>query len=142
MTSTDTSARGGKGRRGSDVDQATTATGVDAPATALRAQPPRPRSGPPSPTPAPSSGIFRWLSPLFALAAVVLLPVGAVTADLSALDGWGLAKVLGPAAWASLLCAVAACVAELWSPRPRIPMLATATGVLILCSVGMPSVVE
>jgi hypothetical protein len=68
--------------------------------------------------------------------------VGAVTADLSALDGWGLAKVLGPAAWASLLCAVAACVAELWSPRPRIPMLATATGVLILCSVGMPSVVE
>jgi hypothetical protein len=37
---------------------------------------------------------------------------------------------------------VAACLAEIWSPRPRIPMLATATGVLVLCSVGMPSVVQ
>ena len=35
-----------------------------------------------------------------------------------------------------------ACVAELRSPRPRIPMLATATGVLVLCSTGMPSVVQ
>ena len=34
------------------------------------------------------------------------------------------------------------CVAELRSPRPRIPMLGTATGVLILCTTGMPSVVE
>ncbi len=37
---------------------------------------------------------------------------------------------------------MAACVAELKSPRPRIPMLGTATGVLILCTTGMPSVVE
>ena len=44
------------------------------------------------------------------------------TPDLSALDGWGLARVLGPAAWVSMLCAVAACATELWSPRPRIPM--------------------
>jgi hypothetical protein len=88
------------------------------------------------------SQIFRWLSPLFALAALALLAVAAATTDLSALNGWDLARVLGPAAWASLLCAVAACVAELWSPRRRIPMLATATGVLILCSTGTPSVVE
>ncbi|HEV7828803.1 MAG TPA: hypothetical protein VGP04_08105 [Pseudonocardiaceae bacterium] len=142
MTSTDTSARGGEGRWGGDVDRAIAASGVDAAATALRVQPPRPRSGPPFRARVSSSGIFRWLSPIFALAAVALLPVAAATADLSLLDGWGLAAVLGPAAWASLLCAVAGCVAELWSPRPRVPMLATATGVLILCSTGMPSVVE
>jgi hypothetical protein len=94
-------------------------------------------------SPAESSvGIFRWLSPLLACAAVALLPVAAATTDLAALDGWGLARVLGPAAWASLLCAVGACVVELWSPRPRIPMLGGATAVLILCSFGMPSVVE
>jgi hypothetical protein len=103
----------------------------------------RPRSAPPAPAPAPTDvGIYRWLSPVLALLAVALLPVAAATTDLSALDGWGLAKVLGPAAWASMLFAVGACVAELWSPRPRIPMLGTATGVLILCSYGMPSVVE
>jgi hypothetical protein len=68
--------------------------------------------------------------------------VAAATTDLDALDGWGLAKVLGPAAWASMACAVGACVAELRSPRPRIPMLATATGVLVLCTTGMPSVVQ
>ena len=33
------------------------------------------------------------------------------------------------------------CLTELWSPRPRIPMLAAATGVLILCTTGMPSVI-
>jgi hypothetical protein len=117
--------------------------GVDGRTTALPVQ--RPRSGPPSPppTPAPTDvGIYRWLSPVFALLAVALLPLAAATTDLSALDGWGLAQVLGPAAWASMVCAVAACVTELWSPRPRIPMLGTATGVLILCSYGMPSVVE
>ncbi len=96
---------------------------------------------PPPPAP-PSVGIYRWLSPMLALAAVALLPIAAVTTDLAALDGWGLAKVLGPAAWASMLCAVAACVTELWSPHPRIPMLGTATAVLILCSYGIPSVVE
>ena len=68
--------------------------------------------------------------------------MAAATTDLDALDGWGLAAVLGPAAWAALACAVGACVAELRSPRPRIPMLATATAVLVLCSTGMPSVVQ
>jgi hypothetical protein len=68
--------------------------------------------------------------------------VAAATTDLAALDGWGLARVLGPAAWASLSCAVGACVVELRSPRPRTPMLGGATAVLILCSFGMPSVVE
>lgn len=101
------------------------------------------RQHPPAPPPAPPSiGIYRWLSPALALAAVALLPIAAATTDLSSLDGWGLAKVLGPAAWASMLCAVAACATELWSPRPRIPMLGTATAVLILCSYGIPSVVE
>jgi len=112
----------------------------------LQVQPPRPRSGPPPAQPVPPAppvpGIYRWLSPILALAAVALLPVAAATTNLDALGGWGLAAVLGPAAWASVLCAVAACVAELWSPRPRIPMLSTATGVLILCSTGLPSVVE
>jgi hypothetical protein len=108
--------------------------------TALPAQ--RQRQPAPPPAPPPPSGVHRWLSPAFALAAVALLPLAAATTDLSALDGWGLAKVLGPAAWASMLCAVAACASELWSPRPRIPMLGTATAVLILCSYGIPSVVE
>jgi hypothetical protein len=146
VTSTDTRSTGDDRRPRSDVDQATTAMrppGVDAPTTMLQAQPPRPRSGPPPAPPAPPApGIYRWLSPILALAAVALLPVAAATTNLDAMDGWGLATVLGPAAWASVLCAVGACVAELWSPRPRIPMLSTATGVLILCSVGMPSVVE
>jgi hypothetical protein len=101
------------------------------------------RRQPPAPPPAPPSvGLYRWLSPMLALAAVALLPIAAATTDLSGLDGWGLAQVLGPAAWASMVCAVAACVTELWSPRPRVPMLGTATAVLILCSYGIPSVVE
>ena len=135
-------------RPGSGVEDATTAlstmTSGEGATTALPRQRPRPqpRQSPPPPVEAPTSWIFRWLSPLLALAAVALLPVAAVTTDLSALDGWGLAQVLGPAAWASLLCAVGSCVVELWSPRPRIPMLGGATAVLILCSFGMPSVVE
>jgi hypothetical protein len=109
--------------------------------TALPVQRPRPPA--PSPPPVPAEvGIYRWLSPVLALVAVALLPIAAATTDLAALDGWGLAAVLGPAAWLSMLCAVGACVTELWSPRPRIPMLGTATAVLILCTYGMPSVVE
>jgi hypothetical protein len=92
--------------------------------------------------PARSPWIFRWLSPLLAVVAVALLPVAAATTDPAALDGWGLARVLGAAGWASLLCAVGACVVELRAPRPRTPMLGGATAVLILCSFGMPSVVE
>jgi hypothetical protein len=85
---------------------------------------------------------WRWASPVLALLAVALLPLAAATTNLDALDGWGLAKVLSPAAWAALVCAVGACVVELRAPRPRIPMLGTATGVLVLCSTGMPSVVQ
>ncbi len=124
------------------VDPPTTTipvVGKDLHTTAMPAQRQRPPAPPPAP---PNVGIYRWLSPALALAAVALLPIAAATTDLSALDGWGLAKVLGPAAWASMLCAVAACAAELWSPRPRIPMLGSATAVLILCSYGLPSVVE
>jgi hypothetical protein len=147
---TDTRSPGdGRRRPDGDVDQATTALrvqGPDSATTALPAHhPPGPRPVPPPPA-APVAevplGIFRWLSPLLALVAVALLPVAAATTDLTLLDGWGLARVLPPVAWVALLCAVAACVSELWSPRPRIPMLGTATGVLILCSTGMPSVVE
>jgi hypothetical protein len=108
--------------------------------------PPAPRGGSrkpaPPPPPPPVPGRWRWASPILALLAVALLPLAAATTDLSGLDGWGLAKVLSPAAWASLACAVGACIAELRSPRPRIPMLATATGVLVLCSTGLPSVVQ
>ncbi|OLT21608.1 hypothetical protein BJF78_08380 [Pseudonocardia sp. CNS-139] len=92
--------------------------------------------------PARPAWAFRWLPLLLAALAVGLLPAAAATTDLAALDGWGLARVLGPAAWAALLCAVGACVVELWSPRPRVPVLGGTTAVLILCSFGMPSVVE
>ena len=87
-------------------------------------------------------GRWRWAAPVLVLLALALLPVAAATTDLAALDGWGLATVLGPAAWAALACAIGACVVELCAPRPRIPMLATTTGVLVLCSTGMPSVVQ
>ena len=98
---------------------------------------------PPSPQPGPPvARRRRWYSPALVLLALALLPVAAATTDLDALDGWGLATVLSPAAWAALACAVGACLAELWMPRPRVPMLATATGVLVLCSTGLPSVVE
>lgn len=147
MTSTDHRFPPGDGRRPRNVDQATTAmrgAGPEFETTAMAMQRPVPRhQAPPPPVAEVSNGaVFRFLSPALALIAVALLPIAAATTDLEALDGWGLAKVLGPAAWASLLCAVAACIAELRAPRPRIPMLATATGVLILCSTGMPSVVE
>lgn len=110
---------------------------AEPPTTAL---PPVP--GPPRPPTQVDVGIFRWLSPIFALLAVALLPLAAATTNLDALDGWGLGRVLSVAGWAAIACAVAACVAELKSPRPRIPMLGAATGVLILCTTGMPSVVE
>jgi hypothetical protein len=123
----------------SPVAAAAPVASTDLRTMALPAQRQRPPAPPPAP---PVAGTHRWLSPALALAAVALLPIAAATTDLSALDGWGLAKVLGPAAWASMLCAVAACVTELWAPRPRIPMLGTATATLILCSYGIPSVVE
>jgi hypothetical protein len=103
---------------------------------------PQPPVSTPDPEPPPVTGVWRWLSPVLAVVAVALLPVAAATTDLDALDGWGLARVLGPAAWLSLACAIGACVSEIWSPRPRIPMLGAATGVLVLCSVGLPSVVQ
>ncbi|MFC5994811.1 hypothetical protein ACFQE5_11370 [Pseudonocardia hispaniensis] len=143
MTSTDTRPPGDPRRRG-DLDQPTTLIPVvppiEAPTTTLPAQPPN-QPQPPA-VADPPAWWWRWLSPALALLAVLLLPLAAATTDLDALDGWGLAKVLPPAAWASLALAVAACIAELWSPRPRIGMLGIATAVLILCSVGMPSIVQ
>ncbi|NMI02306.1 hypothetical protein, partial [Pseudonocardia acidicola] len=142
MTSTDT-RNPGDGRSHDDVDPPTMAiaigdTAAEPPTTALPLQRRQPR-------PAAQQRLpwwWLWLPPVFVLLALALLPVAAATTDLDALDGWGLARVLGPAGWAALACAVAACVAELWSPRPRIPMLGIATTVLILCSTGMPSVVQ
>jgi hypothetical protein len=142
VTSTDTRSSGDGGNRGVEVDPATTLIPViepgAEPTTALPAQGP-PVAQRPQKTRADA---FRWLSPLFALLAVALLPVAALTTNLDALDGWGFGRVLSAAGWAAIVCAVAACVTELKSPRPRIPMLGTATGVLILCTTGMPSVVE
>ena len=115
---------------------------AEPPTTALPPVPGPPRPPASRPPAQVDVGIFRWLSPIFALMAVALLPIAAATTNLEALDGWGLGRVLSPAGWAAIVCAVAACVAELKSPRPRIPMLGTATGVLILCTTGMPSIVE
>jgi hypothetical protein len=148
MTSTDTRSSG-DGRHRPDgldpettvmpaADPATTALPIVSPPAAARSTPPV-SAAPPATT--RSAGVFRWLSPGLVLLAVALLPLAAATTDPDTLDGWGLARILGPAAWGALLCAVAACAAELWSPRPRIPMLGAATGVLILCSTGLPSVV-
>ncbi|MEQ3553672.1 hypothetical protein WIS52_24635 [Pseudonocardia nematodicida] len=104
-----------------------------------------PGSGPP-PAPARGAGarsaLWPWASPVLAVLAVALLPPAAMTTDLTRLDGWGLAAVLSPFGWVAVILAVACCVVELWSPRPRIPMLGAATAVLILCSTGMPSVVQ
>ncbi|MGH3802040.1 MAG: hypothetical protein ACRDTD_18270 [Pseudonocardiaceae bacterium] len=97
---------------------------------------------PPAVPPPPLPWWWRWLSPIQALAAIALLPVAAATTDLDGLTGWGLAQVLGPAAWVAIVLAVSACVTELWSPRPRIGVLTFVTAVLILCTTGLPSVVE
>ncbi|MFR9806435.1 hypothetical protein ACL02T_29725 [Pseudonocardia sp. RS010] len=86
--------------------------------------------------------IERWLAPALTLLALVMLPLAVATTDLSALDGWGLVKVLGLPAWLALLFAISSCVTELHARRPRVPMLGFATGVLILCSTGLPSVVQ
>ena len=118
---------------GRDIDPPTTAI----PVVDRVAPPPRKAADP-----VPAGGIRRFAAPALDLVAIALLPVAAATTNLAALDGWGLAKVLAPAGWAALLCAIAACLVELWSPRPRIPMLGIATGVLVLCSTGMPSVVQ
>ena len=139
MTSTD--------NRATAAEPATTFIPVvpdaaEPPTTALPPVPGPPRPPTSRPPAQVDVGIFRWLSPIFALMAVALLPIAAATTNLDALDGWGLGRVLSPAGWAAIVCAVAACVAELKSPRPRIPMLGTATGVLILCTTGMPSVVR
>ncbi len=134
-------------RSGQDVEAPTTLIPVVAGGEAPAAPPPRPRPRPQPPparppVAAPVPGVRRFLSPLLAIMAVALLPIAAATTNLAALDGWGLAKVLSPAGWVALLCAVGACLVELWARRPRVPMLGVATAVLILCSTGMPSVVE
>ncbi len=116
--------------------------GVGDATRAVRAPSPRPTDdGGPPPEAGPVSPLWIWAAPVLAVVAVALLPLAAATTDLDALGGWGLAAVLSPFGWLALALAVACCVVELWSPRPRIPMLGAATGVLILCSFGMPSVV-
>ncbi len=130
------------GRPRGTPDPATTRIpAVDPARSATTALPARtPRTGPGADRPVAIA--HRLLSPALAVVAVALLPVAAATTDLRALDGWGLATALGPAAWVALLCAVAACVTELRSPRPRTAALVVATGVLVLCTAGLPSVVE
>ncbi|MEQ3553670.1 hypothetical protein WIS52_24625 [Pseudonocardia nematodicida] len=122
--------------------------GPESPTSFVR-MPPRSAGDGPPPPPAPPSGpqeplspLWIWASPALAVLAVLLLPLAAMTTDLTQLGGWGLAAVLSPFGWIALLLAIACCVVELWSRRPRIPMLGFATGVLILCSTGMPSVVQ
>ncbi|ANY09098.1 hypothetical protein [Pseudonocardia sp. HH130630-07] len=123
--------------------------GPDSPTMAVRGPVPRPAGqGPPPPPPPPPaptgplSPLWVWGAPALAVGAVVLLPLAAATTDLTQLGGWGLAPALSPLAWVAVLLAIACCVTELWSPRPRIPMLGAATTVLVLCSTGLPSVVQ
>ncbi|MBW0104209.1 hypothetical protein [Pseudonocardia sp. KRD291] len=132
------------------LDPNRSASPVDQPTTAVRPPSPHPQGEPSDtprpPTPAPRdagplSPLWVWGSPVLAVLAVVMLPLAAATTNLDDLGGWGLAAVLSPFGWAALVLAIAACVVELWSKRPRIPMLGIATTVLILCSFGMPSVV-
>ncbi|MFP5021300.1 hypothetical protein [Pseudonocardia phyllosphaerae] len=91
---------------------------------------------------APGAPLWTWGAPLLAVLAVLMLPLAAATTDLSDLGGWGFAAVLSPFGWLALLFAIGACVTELWSRRPRVPMLGAASAVLILCSTGLPSVVQ
>lgn len=121
---------------------------LDQPTTAVRPPAPRPPDDPAAATPGPPadparplSTLWAWGAPVLAVLAVALLPLAASTTNLDDLGGWGLAAALSPFGWLALALSIAACVVELWSPRPRIPMLGAATGVLILCSFGMPSVV-
>ncbi|GAA4986845.1 hypothetical protein WHI96_04090 [Pseudonocardia tropica] len=133
----------------SERTQFVTPPGPDSPTMAVRGPVPRPPGDgpPPPPPPAPEtaeplSPLWVWGAPVLAVLAVLLLPVAAATTDLSDLGGWGLAPALSPFAWLALLLAIGACLVELWSRRPRIPMLGAATGVLLLCSTGLPSVVQ
>ena len=115
--------------------------GVGDATRAVRAPSPRPPSGGRSWTPNLPPAVWTWGAPVLAVLAVALLPLAAATTDLTQLGGWGLAAVLSPFGWLALALAIACCVLELWSARPRIPMLGAATAVLILCTFGMPSVV-
>jgi hypothetical protein len=78
----------------------------------------------------------------FAMLAVALLFVGARTTDLSAMGGLGLAGVLSLPGWLAIAFAVAACSTEISRQRVRHAHLASLTAVLIICTVGLPSVVE
>ncbi len=101
MTSTDTRSSGEAGSSEAGPEPVTTLIPVvgdvaEPPTTALPPVPGPPRPPAPSKPARPYVGIFRWLSPIFALMAVALLPVAAATTNLDALDGWGFGRVLSP----------------------------------------------
>jgi hypothetical protein len=83
-----------------------------------------------------------WLPVALAVVAVALLPVVNARTDLDALGGLGLAEVLPVWAWVSIACAAGACAVEIQRKRPRSKLLVALTGVLILCTTGLPSIVE
>jgi hypothetical protein len=83
-----------------------------------------------------------WVPIALAVVAVALLPVVKARTDLDALAGLGLAGVLPVSAWVSICCAAGACAVEIRRRRSRPKLLAAFTGVLILCTTGLPSVVE
>ncbi|GAA1831583.1 hypothetical protein GCM10009836_06950 [Pseudonocardia ailaonensis] len=150
MTAHDTRSNGPRDLSASDPEatqvmgRISAGTVADPPTTALPVVPTPPAQAPPEPGWFESRRplLERWLSPVLAFLALTMLPLAVATTDLDALDGWGLVKVLGVPAWLALLFAIGACLTELHAKRPRIPMLGAATGVLILCSTGLPSVVE
>jgi hypothetical protein len=83
-----------------------------------------------------------WLPVGLAVLAVAMLPLAAAHTDLAALTGLGLGAVLPVWAWLAVLLAVSACALEIGRPRPRMRVLTGLTGVLVLCTTGIPSMVE
>jgi hypothetical protein len=79
---------------------------------------------------------------VLALAALGCLPMVVRTTRLDGMGGLGLAAVLPLWAWAAVALACLACAAEILRARPRVAVLVGATAVLVLCTTGLPSLVE
>ncbi|MDL5160135.1 hypothetical protein [Actinomycetospora termitidis] len=93
-----------------------------------------------------ATGRARWpaaaLPILLGLAALACLVPAVRDTRLDLIGGLGLAGVLSPWAWVALTCAVLGAVTEFGRARPRSVVLVALTGVVILCSTGLPSLVE
>ncbi|MEJ2890748.1 hypothetical protein [Actinomycetospora aeridis] len=79
---------------------------------------------------------------VLALAALACLPMVVRATRLDGMGGLGLATVLPLWAWAAIVLAVVACATEILRARPRSAVLVGTTAVLVLCTTGLPSLVE